>query len=463
MNILSRTVFTIACATLTISASAQKIDSWVTTADTSSLFSSQPASQFKQSKNSNPVININEAEKYQTIDGFGFALTGGSAQLLMAMSPVSRAQLLKELFDTNGRHIGISYLRVSIGASDLNSSVFSYDDLPAGQTDRQLAKFDLGPDKKDVIPVLKEILKINPRIGIMGSPWSAPVWMKTNGDTRGGSLKPEDQQVYAEYLIKYIKQMQAQGIHINAITIQNEPLNPQNNPSMFMPAEEQRDFIKNHLGPAFKAAKLDTKIIVYDHNADRPDYPLTILNDPAAAQYVAGSAFHLYGGTIDTLTGVHDAHPDKGLYFTEQWMGAPGNFRDFREHIKDLTIGATRNWCRMVLEWNLAGDPQNYPHTDRGGCDRCLGAITLAQDHVSRNPSYYVAAHSAKFIRPGSVRIGSNALPALPNVAFSTPDGKKVLIVINTAATTQDFNIKYHGQLASASLKAGAVATYVWK
>ena len=232
---------------------------------------------------------------------------------------------------------------------------------------------------------------------------------------------------------------------------------------MLMLAPDQAIFIKNHLGPAFKAAGIDTKIILYDHNADRPDYPISILNDPEAKKYVDGSAFHFYGGKIEALTEVHNAHPDKNIYFTEQWVGAPGDFRkDVAEHIKNLTIGATRNWSRNVLEWNLAADPHQNPHTDRGGCDSCLGAITIDGDKITRNPAYYIVAHAAKFVRPGSVRIASNYLDALPNVAFKSPDGKKVLIVLNDSQSPQNFNIRYRGKLVSSTLNGGAVGTYVW-
>jgi len=379
------------------------------------------------------------------------------------MSPAARAALLKELFATDGNNIGVSYLRVSIGASDLNERVFSYNDLPAGETDLQMAKFDLGPDKADVVPVLKEILAINPQIKIMGSPWSPPTWMKTNGDTRGGSLKPEFYDAYALYFVKYIQAMKAEGIPIDAITVQNEPLHPGNNPSLLMLPEQQAEFIKKSLGPAFKKANVTTKIIIYDHNADRPDYPITILNDPEANQYIDGSAFHLYGGTIDALSKVHEAHPDKHLYFTEQWIGAPGNFpEDLKWHVKTLVIGAPRYWCRTVLEWNLAADPNHQPHTDRGGCDRCLGAITIDGDKVTRNPAYYIIAHASKFVRPGSVRIESNFAGNLHNVAYKTPEGKTVLIVINDGNTTQPFNIQYAGKTVAATLDGGAVGTYVW-
>ncbi len=441
------------------------VELWLTKKDQSVLFQKQNAAlAFRTAAaNAHPNIIVDTSKTFQNMDGFGYTLTGGSAQHIIRMSPAERTALLKELFATDGNNIGVSYLRVSIGASDLNERVFSYNDLPAGQTDPQMTQFDLGPDKADVVPVLKEILAINPHIQIMGSPWSPPVWMKTNGDTRGGSLKPEFYDAYALYFVKYIQAMKAEGIRIDAITVQNEPLHPGNNPSLLMLAEQQAEFIKKSLGPAFRKANIDTKIIIYDHNADRPDYPISILNDSEAKQYIDGSAFHLYGGTIDALSQVHQAHPDKHLYFTEQWIGAPGNFpEDLKWHVKTLMIGAPRNWCRTVLEWNLAADPNHKPHTDRGGCDRCLGAITIDGNKVTRNPAYYIIAHASKFVRPGSVRIGSNTAGNLHNVAYKTPDGKRVLLVINDGNAAQSFNIQFGGQTVATSLDAGAVGTYVW-
>lgn len=437
---------------------------WLTnTHDSSVLFEKQTTISLENyAENDIPTIEIDGSHRFQTMDGFGFSLTGGSAQHLISMSPDKRATLLRELFATDDNNIGISYLRLSIGASDLNAYPFSYNDLPDGETDPEMERFDLGPDHADVIPVMKEILTINPRLMIMGSPWSPPKWMKTNNDTRGGSLKPEYYPAYAKYFVKYIRQMQAEGIRIDAITVQNEPLHPGNNPSLLMLANEMAEFVKNHLGPAFEQSGIDTKIIVYDHNCDHPDYPISILDDPEARKYVSGSAFHLYGGTIDALSSVHKKYPDKELHFTEQWMGAPGDLsKDMPHHIKQLTIGATRNWSRTVLEWNLANGPDHKPHTDRGGCDRCLGGITLDGDRVTRNPAYYVVAHSAKFVRPGSVRIASNELLGLPNVAFHTPDGKTVLIVLNESGSTQTFRVKNAEQQFTSTLQRGAVATFI--
>jgi len=318
---------------------------WLTSPDNNVLFQHQTADlKFGTLVNQDPTITVDTTQTFQTIDGFGSCLTGDSATLLHKMDATSRRAILKELFTTDSNNIGISYLRISIGASDLSDKVFSYDDLPAGETDPAMAKFTLDAERVDLIPILKEILVINPVIKILGSPWSAPTWMKTNGNSKGGSLKPECFDAYARYFVKYIQGMKSEGITIDAITIQNEPLHPGNNPSMYMVAEDQALFIKQNLGPAFAAANISTKIIVYDHNADRPDYPLTILNDPEAAKYVDGSAFHLYAGTINALTPVHEAFPNKNLYFTEQWVGAPGNLAgDLAWHIRTLIIGATRN------------------------------------------------------------------------------------------------------------------------
>jgi glucosylceramidase len=235
---------------------------------------------------------------------------------------------------------------------------------------------------------------------------------------------------------------------------------------MLMLAPDQAEFVKNHLGPAFQRSGIRTKIIIYDHNADKPEYPISILDDTAAAKFIDGSAFHLYGGTIEALSSVHEAHPDKNLYFTEQWVGGPGNFKkDIAEHIKKLIIGATRNWSRTVIEWNLAADSLYQPHTDRGGCSRCLGAVTIEGDRVTRNPAYYIIAHAAKLVRPGSRHIASDTddPEALPNTAFRTPGGTTVLIVLNNGHARQTFTIRSQGKEVSASLNAGAVATYEWK
>lgn len=436
---------------------------WLTEPDQSSRFRRQNQSLLfgNNSNASASTIEVDSTTTYQTIDGFGYTLTGGSATLINLLPVATKDALLNELFRSDSTFIGVSYLRISIGASDLSASTFTYDEVPAGQTDPTLQQFSIDQEKQDLIPILKKILAINPTIKIMGSPWTAPTWMKTNNAFMGGSLKPEYYSVYAQYFVKYIQAMKAEGITIDAITPQNEPLHGGNNPSMVMQPTEQADFIKNHLGPAFAAASISTKIITYDHNADRPDYPLTILDDAAARPYVDGSAFHLYGGNISALSQVHDRYPNKNLYFTEQWTGGPGNFAgDLKWHIQNLVIGATRNWSRNVLEWNLAADPNYQPHTN-GGCTSCMGALTIGST-VSRNVSYYIIAHASKFVRPGSVRISSSQTGTLSTVAFKNPEGKKVLIVLNNGNSPEVFNIKFNGKSFTTSLNNGAVGTFVW-
>ncbi len=409
-----------------------------------------------------PTIRIDAAQRFQTVEGFGYTLTGGSAHLLHQMGKPERAALLQEFFGKNANSIGISYLRLSIGASDLDAEVFSYDDRPAGQTDPALRYFNLSQDTLYLIPMLKEILAINPGIKLMGSPWSAPVWMKTNGSSQGGELKPEFYAAYAQYFVKYIRAMRGLGMAIDAVTPQNEPQHGGNNPSLVMSALQQADFIKNHLGPAFRAAGITTKIIIWDHNCDHPEYPLAILADPAAKAFVAGTAFHLYGGEVGALSQVHDAHPDKDLYFTEQWTSSEGQFGgDLNWHVKNVIIGTMRHWSRVALEWNLANDPGFGPHTP-GGCTQCRGAVTIDGSKATKNVSYYVVAQASKFVPPGSVRIGSNLPEQLPNVAFRTPAGKTVLIVLNEGAESIDFQVNAGGKWIGVTLAAGMVGTLVW-
>ena len=434
----------------------------VTTSDKQKLLapSQLPMSEIPEAAEG--VIDLDTSQRFQAIDGFGYALTGGSAYLINSLEKGVRDSLLRELFTAEGSGIGISYLRVSIGGSDLDDEPFTYLDLPKGKTDNALKAFNLDADRKHLIPVLKDILKLAPDMPIMGSPWTAPPWMKTNGAFKGGSLKPEFYDAYARYFVRYIQEMKKEGIRIDAVTLQNEPENPNNTPSMLMTAAEQAQFVKANLGPAFRAAGLDTKIVVFDHNCDHPEYPIAVLNDPQAKEFIDGSAFHLYLGEIEALTKVHDAHPDKNIYFTEQWTSGEGQFGgDFQWHVKNLIIGATRNWSRNVLEWNLAADPQFNPHTDDGGCTLCQGALTIG-DSVSRNVSYYIIAHASKFVPRNSVRIESNVPDGLPNVGFITPSGNKVIIVLNDSADEKAFYVRSGDDTFKASLPKGAVATYVW-
>ncbi|MBL7816586.1 MAG: glucosylceramidase [Saprospiraceae bacterium] len=439
---------------------ASQITVWLTKSDQTALLQKQNTPLvFGPETNSFPTIKVDETTRFQTMDGFGYTLTGGSADVINRMKSADKAALLQELFSPN--QMAISYLRISIGASDLHATSFTYDDVPKGETDTALKYFSLDKDRKGVIALLKEILTINPKIKILATPWSPPLWMKDTFSFIGGSLQPQYYGVYAQYFVKYIQQMRTEGIDIEAITPQNEPLHPGNNPSLLMLATQQADFIKNHLAPAFQKANIKTKIIVYDHNCDRPDYPLAILNDPSVKPYVWGSAFHLYAGDASALSKVHEAHPDKHLYFTEQYTGIDGQFGgDLHWHIQNVVIGTIRNWSRTAFEWNLANDPKFEPHTE-GGCTTCKGALTIGEK-VERNVAYYIIGHASRFVPPNSVRISSNFVGQVQNVAFKTPAGKIVLIAENNSAKDETFNIRYNGKSALVTLPSGSVATYVW-
>ncbi|REC56402.1 glucosylceramidase [Chryseobacterium piscium] len=439
-----------------------KVQIWMTKGDESVKLQQQNALTFVNTSNNFQNIEIDDAQKFQYIDGFGYTLTGGSVEVINRLSPSKRKALLNELFGNDKNSISISYLRLSIGASDLDGEVFSYDDLPEGQTDPSLSKFSLARDK-DLISMLKEILAINPKIKIIAAPWSPPVWMKDNGKSIGGVLKTEYYDVYAKYFVKYIQGMQKEGIIIDAITPQNEPLHPGNNPSLLMVSDQQRDFIKQSLGPIFKSNNIKTKIVVYDHNCNKPEYAINILNDSEANQYIDGSAFHLYEGDISALSTVHDAHPDKNLYFTEQWTGAKGTFNeDLNWHTRNVVIGSMRNWSKIALEWNLANDNQYKPHTP-GGCTECKGAITVSDsENFTRNVAYYIIAHASKFVPANSQRIASTQTENLATVAFKTPAGKTVLIVQNNNKSDESFNIKYNQKIAPVTITGSSVATYIF-
>lgn len=477
---------------LSFSAFGQRtLQQWVTTGDGERLFSAGEEVTFRDGREDRSIpIIVDGRETYQEMLGFGFSLTGGSAELLMKMDASSRSRILSELFGQDPGQLNISVVRLTVGASDMNGFVFSYDDMPQGKTDWDLKHFSLSQDLKDIVPVMQEILSIHPDIWVMASPWSAPAWMKEEYDVRGPKLRRECYDVYARYLARYVMEMKKKGIRIDALTIQNEPLNSRNTPSMPWSPEDQKIFIRDYLGPAFAKQGIGTDILLFDHNCDRPDYPLSILEDPAAAAYAAGSAFHHYMGDPSAMTQVHDFRPDKDIYFTEQMIVDRSDgplTRQIAPSVKRMLIDIPRNWSRNVILWNLAADPEANPHTGNGGCSFCFGAITLDGNAVTRNLAYYVVAHASARVPMGSFRIRSTAPsdPALflfedeqapgtmrlmrydasgvlPNVAFRTPDGRIVLIVANTVSSAQRVKIQYNGQFADVSLPAGAVGTYEW-
>lgn len=434
---------------------------YITKGDKSQLFQERKIVS-SNAQNVNAVIEVDDNISFQTMEGFGFALTGGSATLIDALPFAKKKAFLNEIFGKGPNGLGVSYIRISMGASDLDAEVFSYCDLPKGQSDKALKHFNLSQDTLHLIPIIKEALKINPALKIMASPWSPPVWMKSNGASMGGHLLKEYYDTYALYFAKYIKAMNAKGIHISSVTMQNEPEHGGNNPSLLMTAAEQKEFLRDYLGPKFKEDKISTAIILYDHNADHPNYPISILDDPKAKLFASGSAFHLYLGHESALSTVHNAHPDKKLYFTEQWTGAKGSFDgDLFWHTEHIVIGTINNWSSAVIEWNIAANAKFEPHTP-GGCTECKGAFTIQGEEISRNVSYYIIGHVAKFVPSGSKRIESNSSnDSIKTTSFLLPDGKKVSIVLNTNET-KIIELKNKKQHYTIELPAGSVSTIVW-
>jgi glucosylceramidase len=446
-----------------------KAQVWLTKGDKSKLLNKESDLSIRKTGSTNwPVIEIDTTVRFQIMEGFGAALTGSSAYLLnQKLDATKRTAALQDLFDpVNG--IGISYLRLTIGASDFSLSDFSYDDLPAGETDFNLEQFTLAQDLDDVVPVLKEIIQISPAVKLLGSPWSPPAWMKTNGSMKGGKLKNECYDVYADYFVRYIQEMKNQGITIAAITPQNEPLYfTATYPCMEMQPDEQKNFIKDHLGPKFASNGIDAKIIIYDHNWDDTDYGISILNDPVAKSFIAGTAFHAYGGNVTAMSTVHNAHPDRDLYFTEISGGAWAT--DFSANLMwfmdNIFIGTTMNWSKNALLWNLALDPNYGPQNH--GCGNCRGIITIIpyNGQITKNEEYYAIGHFSKFVRPGAARISlvsPQTLTDVGSVAFLNPDGSKSLIVCNYGADFKIFSVKQGGKNFSYSVPPKSVASIVW-
>lgn len=441
---------------------------YMTTWDKSKLLHREPDAQFAEGGVLSPLtVNVDENRIYQTIEGFGAAMTGSSAYVMHHyLDKEAREDLLEKLFDPV-KGAGFSYIRLTVGASDFSAESYSYNDLPEGQTDSELVHFSIAKDREYIIPVLKQALEIQPELKIMGTPWSAPGWMKTTGKLEKGKLLPQYYDAYARYFVKFIQAYEAEGIPVHAITVQNEPqYEPSDYPGMRMDAAEQADFVKNHLGPAFKAAGIETEIIGYDHNWDLPEYPLELLGDPEANAYLAGTAFHGYAGSVENQAQVYDHYPDKGIYFTESsGTYAYSVFGDnLNWDITNLIVGSTRNWAKTVLKWNLALDENHGPKI--GGCADCRGVVTVHSDNggITYNEEYYAFGHAAKFVRPGAVRIFSSALSSvgIENTAFRNSDGSKALIALNTRDVEQTIQVKWGEKSFSYALPAKAVVSFVW-
>lgn len=445
------------------------VQAWVTTGDQTKLLSPEQGASFSGGQPARIVIDVDPDTRYQEVAGFGAAITDASAYLIQSrMDERQRSALMAELFGRRAGGIGLSLTRLTIGASDFSRTHYSLDDMPPGQTDPQLAHFSIEPNRHDVLPVVRRALALNPQLKVMASPWSAPGWMKSSDSLIQGTLKPEAFGPYAHYLNRYVDAYKAEGVPIFALTMQNEPhFEPTNYPGMRVAPAERAAFIGGYLGPLLAKHNPGTRILEWDHNWNEPGSPAEVLAVPQAAKYISGVAWHCYAGDVRVQAALHDARPDKDVWFTEcsggQWT--PEWAANLQFFVRALVIGSTRGWAKGVLLWNLALDEQHGPHL--GGCNNCRGVVTINSHsgEVTRNVEYYALAHASRFVRPGARRIASSSgHDDLDTVAFrNAVDGSVALVVANAANQERTFSVRVRGRSFRYALPAGSVATFTWK
>ncbi|XVV12518.1 glycoside hydrolase family 30 beta sandwich domain-containing protein [Actinoplanes sp. CA-131856] len=449
---------------------------WVTTPEGANYSDSV---SFGASTAGVPTVVVDPNRRFQVMEGFGASITDSSAALLHRLPPA----VMESVFRENK----LSYLRQPIGASDFTDEpAYTYDDMPAGQTDYGLRHFSIAHDRAQILPLLRQARRLNPSLKVMATPWSPPAWMKTNGSLIGGRLidSPAIYRAYAAYLVKFVQAYRAEGVRVDALTIQNEPQNrnPSGYPGMDLPSWQAAEVI-TRLGPMLRAAGLSTKILGYDHNwsehpndiastppdavADIDRYPQELLST-AAAKWISGTAYHCYYGDPSAMKAVRT-----DVYFTEcsgsQSSDPANTFADtLKWHARNLIIGSTRNGAKTVINWNLALDENNGPHT--GGCGTCTGVLTVAADGtVTRNAEYYTLGHLARFVRPGAVRVASTSFGTtgwngqIQDVAFANPDGSTVLVAHNQSDNSQAFGVRVGKRSFVYTLPGGALATFVWR
>jgi glucosylceramidase len=417
------------------------------------------------------TITVDATMRYQSIVGFGADITDSSSYVMAThLSTSALHDVLVKLFDP-AQGVGLSFLRQPMGASDFSSAGnFSYDDTT---NDTTLAQFNITQDLKATVPILKQVLAIDPGMFIMASPWSPPAWMKLNNSMDGSGGAPGNPGLatnaygpLAQYFVKFVQAYAAQGITVAAVTPQNEPLNGSANyPGMGFDQPSETSFIGQNIGPAFAAAKLKTFIWAYDHNWDVESYPAGVMGDATAAGFSEGAAFHCYGGDASAMTTFHNAFPQKSVYMTEcsggSWQNDP-----FADTI-DLIIDSMNNWARAIALWNMALDenagPQNH------GCDSCRGVITVdsTSGMVTYNADYYALGHFSKFVRPGAQRIASTATARSANatlnqVAFINSDGTLALVAHNTGGAAAVMQVGTGATAMRVTVPANAAVTLRW-
>ena len=442
---------------------------WITTAGhTRALAPSAPA-RFAGRAAARPQIVVDDTQRFQEIVGFGASLTDSSAWLIQHMLDArQRDALLKELFGREGNGLGLSFSRLTIGASDFSRHHYSLNDTPDGTPDPDLKHFSIDQNRGDVIPVARAMLAINPQLKIMASPWSAPGWMKDSNSLIQGRLLPQYYDAFSRYLLRYVDAYAAEGIPIFALTVQNEPdYEPKDYPGMRLNAPARARLIGDHLGPMIARRGSGPLIFDWDHNWDKPEEPMGVLSDPVAGNYVDAVAWHCYGGDVAAQSPVHDAFPDKDAYMTECSGGdwEPVRSGGLPLQMKNIIIRSMRHWARGALFWNLALDENNGPYA--GGCHTCRGVVTIDSrtGEITRTDEYYALAHASRFVRPGAHRIASSGpTDDLDNVAFrNADDGSLVLLVSNSAIQPRRFSVAHGERRFAYTLPARSVATFVWR
>ncbi|MFF3609830.1 ricin-type beta-trefoil lectin domain protein [Streptomyces sp. NPDC002463] len=459
-------------------AAGERVDVWLTTTSdaggrtvTRGLAPQTPTAFGPAGGSASHTIAVDESTTYQQFEGGGASITDTTAYLLRggAISAATRDDVMRKLFSpTDG--IGLSFLRNPIGASDLSRpGNVSLDDTCCDLDDFGANGYDT-----NVRLLTGQAKQLNPSLRLMAVPWSAPGWMKDNGRMdQMGWLKWEYYPLYAQYLAKYIQSYQAAGIKVDYLSVQNEPnccqaANPtaMNYPGMSWNPSGLVEFTKNHVYPAFRAAGIDTKVLVHDWNyGDYANFGSGVLDDAGVRNdpLFGGIAWHGYAGDPAVGSQVHDQYPSVRQFSTEHsggtWIGNQHN-----EDMKDI-VGYARNWSGSLTKWSLALNQNMGPHN--GGCGTCTGLITVQEGgaragQVDYTIEYYTTGHLTKFVRPGAHRIASTADSTVQNVAWRNPDGSKALIAHNGGASAQSLRVDWGGQSFTYTLPARTTATFTW-
>lgn len=430
---------------------------WISTQDGKKQLSREEDLQWQEPCPCDPmVLFIDPDSTFQTVLGLGASWDHATCENLFKLSEPARNEVVKRIVDpTEG--IGMNLMRLCIGASDfIGEPYYTYDDLPAGEIDPELKRFSIEKDRAYLIPIIKKSMEYNPDLLFFASPWSPPAWMKTSGMLGGGALKTEYYDAWANYLARYIEAYANEGIPIHAITVQNEPeMEHQAYPTTRWTGEEQRDFIRDHLGPLFKTKGIKTLIWCWDHNWNDLGFARTILSDEAAAAFTDGTAFHLYEGKVDAQSTLKTQYPDKEIYFSEGSV--------FNVAGTSTIINIFRNWSRSYNAWVTVLDENRKPN--RGPHSASSTCIELKKNlDVAYRPDYYLYGQFMKFVQRGAVRISSGLQEErlFNHLAFHNPDNSIVLIAANVSRKPQSFSVTCDNVIFRAELPARSVGTYVW-